>query len=275
MIPFVTAFMSSSLVFCFGLEEESYGSHLDKQVRNIVESIINERTCDKRLTEEVKHLRNKTVLLEIQLAQQAKTIGELQTFLQKLQNIGVTSPDNDSVNENKGATKEDTAGGASDTLIHSRSVSVEKVISTGRRVRRQIIGKVAFSAYLTATNSHTVVGQAIKFDQVLLNDGHGYNKYTGAFTAPLSGVYLFTFHVDARKLTFVRLVVNGVNQVDAVVNSHTNVESRHAQSMGGNTAIVHVGHGEAVLVETFEVPDGETASSNNFRLCTFSGVLLY
>jgi hypothetical protein len=129
---------------------------------------------------------------------------------------------------------------------------------------------------LTHTNDHTVVGQPIKFDRVLINDGQGYNNYTGSFTAPVAGVYLFTFSIDSGKTTFVKLVVNGVNQVNVVANPHTNVAvKRHSHSMGGNTAIVRVGQGDAVMVETYETADGQVSSSDTFRLCTFSGVLLY
>ncbi|KAL4233700.1 hypothetical protein ACF0H5_008380 [Mactra antiquata] len=145
-----------------------------------------------------------------------------------------------------------------------------------RRKRRDaVVGGIAFTAYLTATNSNMVPGQAIKFDQVILNDGQGYNQYTGAFTAPVTGTYLFTFYFDTRKLTFVRLVLNGVNEVDAVANPHTNADSRQSQSMGGNAAVLHVLKGQAVLVETYEINSSEVASSNTFRLCSFSGVLLY
>jgi hypothetical protein len=115
-------------------------------------------------------------------------------------------------------------------------------------------------------------GQAIKYDRVLLNDGAGYNSYTGAFTAPISGTYLFIFQFDSRVHTFVRLNVDGRNIVDAVTNPHVNTQDR--ENMGGNSAIIHVGVGQSVLVEVYDV-SGEVASSDKYRLSTFSGTLLY
>ncbi|XP_052791915.1 complement C1q tumor necrosis factor-related protein 4-like [Mya arenaria] len=141
---------------------------------------------------------------------------------------------------------------------------------------RRAVANIAFSAYLTHTQSHQT-NTAVRFDKVLLNDGNGYNAFTGAFTAPLSGVYMFSFHFDSHTLSFLQLAINGVNQVDAVANRHVlnDFNDRKAQSMGGNTCIVHVDHGQAVQVRVYEIPDAEVASSNTFRLSTFSGVLLY
>ncbi|KAL4217778.1 hypothetical protein ACF0H5_022516 [Mactra antiquata] len=144
-----------------------------------------------------------------------------------------------------------------------------------KRNRRAVVGGVAFSAYLTRTNSHMTPSQPIKFDHVLLNDGDAYNVYTGAFSAPVTGTYLFTYHIDSRKNKFVRLVINGVNENDAVANPHINAPHGENESMGGNSVILRVQRGQAVLVETYAIADSEVASSDTYRLSTFSGVLLY
>jgi RNA binding exosome subunit len=251
----------------------NYDSELNEKVRIIVENFLQEKINVKgersngHVENKIEHLENKLKQMEIKIAEQDKTIAFLKSVITNIEPVNdkMLGTFLNSSNENKHISSK---------IDEAEDMDVGKMIAPGRRVKRAV-ANIAFSAYLTQTNSHTIVGQPIKFDQVLLNDGQGYNKYTGAFTAPLSGVYLFTYAIDTRKLTFVRLVINGVNQVDAVANVHTNAESRHSQSMGGNTAIVHVGHGQSVLVETYEIPDAETASSNTFRLCTFSGVLLY
>ena len=50
---------------------------------------------------------------------------------------------------------------------------------------------MAFTARLT-TDLHTNVGDIIKFDNVQLNIGSGYDDVTGRFTAPSNGTYEFT-----------------------------------------------------------------------------------
>ncbi|WAQ99245.1 hypothetical protein MAR_023618, partial [Mya arenaria] len=123
--------------------------------------------------------------------------------------------------------------------------------------QRLAVGNAAISVYLSQSKQH-MTNEAIKFDRILLNDGNVYNTFTGAFTAPLSGIYLFTYHFDSTTSTFVRLVrlvVNGVNEVDAVANPHVVSGPRQAQSMGGNTCIIHVSHGQAVQIQVYEIPD--------------------
>ena len=141
------------------------------------------------------------------------------------------------------------------------------------RPRRAAVN-VAFSAYLSHSINH-LTNVPIRFDRVLLNDGGHYNPATGAFTAPLSGVYMFTFTFDTKASTFVRLSIDGVNQVDGVSNRHPNAAGNSIENTGGNTCIVHVNHGQAVLVEVYEISDTVINSSERFRLTTFSGFLLY
>ena len=53
----------------------------------------------------------------------------------------------------------------------------------------------------------------IKFEEVLLNEGSGYNSTTGLFTAPTSGVYQFSYfiehHIDPPGQSWARLMANG------------------------------------------------------------------
>jgi hypothetical protein len=249
----------------------------DAVMRNRLENIVDNKLEEiiqifegnqVHLLKKVEELERQVLVMEEMLASQNKHISALKATNEELLS-GVLS--NNQIRHDADNTH---MGKSIGEMTHS-SMDVPTSYPKSADRNRRAVGQIAFTAYLSQTNEHTVVGKPIIFDKVLLNDGSGYNNNTGVFTAPLTGTYLFSFHFDTKKLTFIRLVVNGVNQVDAVANPHTGATGRAAHSMGGNTAIVHIGHGDAVMVQTYEVPDGETDSGELFRLCTFSGVLLY
>lgn len=52
---------------------------------------------------------------------------------------------------------------------------------------------IAFHAILSTGLTNTPPDTIIKFGQVLVNEGSGYNPTTGKFTAPLDGVYSFSW----------------------------------------------------------------------------------
>lgn len=147
---------------------------------------------------------------------------------------------------------------------------VEFVRSTKIRTKRAA-ENVAFSVYLGHTTDHLAIGMTIKYDQVMLNDGNGYNKFTGVFTAPMAGVYLFSFYLDSYLRTALRLVLDGNTISDAVADS----ETPNQEIMGGNTVIINVQFGQSVWVEEYNGNDGQLIGSGAYRFTTFSGVLLY
>jgi len=177
---------------------------------------------------------------------------------------------NNTINK-KNPVNQVTAKIQDDSIKMETRAMVSPLLSRQRRA----VADVAFSVYLSATHEH-MTNEPIKFDRILLNDGGHYNPYTGAFTAPVSGVYVFSFTFDTKTSTFVRLVIDGVNQVDGVANRHVGATGdRQSQNTGGNTCVLRVNHGQAVLVEVYEIADTTINSSNTFRLTSFSGFLLY
>ena len=131
----------------------------------------------------------------------------------------------------------------------------------------QETAQVAFTAYLDHEVPQMSPGHTVRLNQVLLNDGNGYNQHTGVFTAPVTGVYLFNFHISSHyQYTWLKLMIDNVEQVDVIVFPQNTVEK-----MGGNTAVVRVTAGQSVWLEDVQ-SDGELRA---WRLCTFSGVLLY
>ncbi|XP_060595076.1 complement C1q tumor necrosis factor-related protein 3-like [Ruditapes philippinarum] len=115
------------------------------------------------------------------------------------------------------------------------------------------------------------IGHHIVFDKAITNDGAGYNVYTGIFTVPVTGLYLFTFSVSDRdRLTVLQLVIDGFNLVDIKDRPVNN-----AQTMSSNTVIVHVNKGQSVWIQDYALNDASILSREIYRYCTFSGIRLY
>ena len=72
-------------------------------------------------------------------------------------------------------------------------------------------GSVAFFAYLSKNWNTLRKHTTLVYDVVNLNDGNGYNKATGTFTAPSSGLYVFHVSTGAYDRTHaaIELIVNG------------------------------------------------------------------
>lgn len=135
------------------------------------------------------------------------------------------------------------------------------------------IENIAFSAYLTHTIPVLSPGHIVKCDRILLNDGNGYNIFTGVFTVPISGVYLLTFTLDNKdqpRRTHVKLVVDDREIVAAMV-----FPTASGEDMGGNIAITRLNQGESLWLESFHNDSGGLVSDIIYRYVTFSGVRLY
>ena len=132
--------------------------------------------------------------------------------------------------------------------------------------------RIAFTAYLDRTASHLGIDQPIPFNKVLLNDGNTFNNFTGMFHCPVTGVYLFTFHIESNRMGEIvaKLAIDGANQIDAIATADS-----HSFVMGGNTAVVRVAAGQTVWVATYEMNDATLVNDDNLRYTSFSGVLLY
>ena len=85
--------------------------------------------------------------------------------------------------------------------------------------------KVAFNAY-TTSNGNYGVDQVVKFPNVLLNEGGGYDKNTGVFTAPVGGLYQFSVHIcHVRGHYMVVAIVHGDTKIAITTEYENNLES--------------------------------------------------
>jgi len=135
------------------------------------------------------------------------------------------------------------------------------------------ISRASFSAYLDEIISNLGPDQTIIYKGILLNEGHAYNQYSGIFTVPVTGTYLFTASAEHNLSTLIwlKIVKNGVLQASIKV-----YPIALNNNQGSNTIIIHCTQGESVWVAVDSSVSGVAlAGSSTIRTNTFSGVLLY
>lgn len=134
---------------------------------------------------------------------------------------------------------------------------------------------IAFSAYMSVNDVHVVDHKILTFDVVQVNEGNGYNKHTGSFIVPQSGVYVFTYNV----------LISSNSEVctDLIINEAI---YGHAYGYSGNTNVIQtstsivvsrVNQGDTVFVRTAsDGRCGQTGSiyGDTWRRSTFAGWLL-
>ena len=137
---------------------------------------------------------------------------------------------------------------------------------------RQAPERVAFSVYLSHDETHTGIGEKVRYDAVLLNEGNGYSPHIAAFTAPTKGIYLFAFNIAKWRVgqAYVRLMKNGNIINSAAVDVSRPNDDQHA----GNVALVELGVGDVVYVEEYHQDNAVIHGDTVNRFTTFSGVLL-
>ena len=141
-------------------------------------------------------------------------------------------------------------------------------------MKKRTASHVAFSTYLTQPIPHARSGQIIKLDSIFLNDGNGYNKITGIFTVPTSGVYLLTYSMETTSKTNhleVELVVDNINMGTVLAYNFGTLASK--------TILTRLTSGQSVWLESTYYSDaqvrGDTVDNTFNKFVTFSGVLLY
>jgi len=131
---------------------------------------------------------------------------------------------------------------------------------------------VAFHAN-TVANTSPATGHVIVFSQTVFNHGDGYNNATGVFTAPVSGVYMFTVHIctlASKYFSFAFVKTRGGDMVKGVMGDNDN-HLCHAVS-----AITTLTKGEGVWLKCTSNYGTSThvIYKDSIRSNTFSGSLL-
>ena len=129
--------------------------------------------------------------------------------------------------------------------------------------------KVVFSAERTV--NHVSTGETITFTNLNINLGDGMNKDSGAFTVPLSGVYLFQFSgmtQNSLKYTHIYIMKNGIKHHNIHYN---NVNAATYELMSYSWSMV-LAKDDTVSLKVHE--NGLYVAANHYYIY-FTGQLLF
>ena len=124
--------------------------------------------------------------------------------------------------------------------------------------------KVSFSVYVKAKELQLGANQTVKYDEVLINDGNGYDDRTGVFTSPVAGTYMFIMDSLSPGPIWLFLYLNK----KSVASVHVARPGTHFQI--SRTVILKLKKGDHV-----KVISQDTGKVYFYGSSGFSGTLLY
>ncbi|XP_061566438.1 complement C1q-like protein 4 [Cololabis saira] len=130
--------------------------------------------------------------------------------------------------------------------------------------------QVVFSA---ATGGNGGIGPfptltTVVYRKVITNVGDAYNQSTGIFTAPVAGIYYFTFfyHAGGGHRVSLKLMKNGCT----VVTAYDHQTAHDGADNGANAVFLQLQQGDKVYISL----GANTQVWGNDEITTFSGFLL-
>ncbi|CAC5416603.1 C1QL [Mytilus coruscus] len=129
---------------------------------------------------------------------------------------------------------------------------------------------VAFYAQLSISEQNIGKHHPIVFDHVILNVGNGYNKHSGTFAAPTSGIYVFTFLLFPSRSG--KMAVNIFKNSEAIAQIFTEMRT---DTFSGTTpvAVIDMNVGDIAFVRTSSTyqPYGDVNSNVNQKVHLLDG----
>ncbi|XP_036968469.1 complement C1q-like protein 4 [Acanthopagrus latus] len=106
--------------------------------------------------------------------------------------------------------------------------------------------KVAFTALIEEGGAYGPFNtdKTLVYNKVVTNTGRAYNSSTGIFTAPVTGVYYFTFFYHSVGHPWLTLFKNG----EMIVKSSDHQMGADTADNGGNAVFLELQQGDQVYV---------------------------
>uniref|UniRef100_A0A8C2Z630 Cerebellin 6 n=1 Tax=Cyclopterus lumpus TaxID=8103 RepID=A0A8C2Z630_CYCLU len=179
---------------------------------------------------------------------------------------------NDTIKESETRLKEsETRLKESETRLTDSETRLKKSETQILELKNKEITKVMFSAAIGGVNRDIGpfnTDTILIYRSVITNIDTAYNPATGIFTAPVTGVYYFTFSYHAGKNYPVSLALYKNDQV--LVASHDHKTQYDGADNGGNAVFVQLQKGDQVFVHL----RANAHVWGNNDVTTFSGFLV-
>jgi len=128
---------------------------------------------------------------------------------------------------------------------------------------------VAFLATLSSDLQHAGANQPIVFDRVVTNVGNAYNPHVGLFSAPASGIYVFSVTLLNYLGHTTRYQLQKNNDVISQIFIHAPDGGYHEST--SQTVVLQLTKGDDVTLRN--VYSDEGLRGDNY--CTFAGFLVW
>lgn len=160
-------------------------------------------------------------------------------------------------------------------------IDAKKTMPKGRVLERSLskrainsVENVAFFSYLTKSLHQPGISHVSVFNSAPTNIGGHYNRFSGVFTTPQSGAYIFTWTSFCSPGGYfsLELMVNA-NAFDGIVCDALGADWYRTAS---STAVAHINQGDVIFIRTHHniTTSGDISSYINART-SFAGWFLF
>ncbi|CAC5371555.1 unnamed protein product [Mytilus coruscus] len=240
------------------LRLESMVMTMNEQIHRQDEQIRNQKT---RIQEQQRRIQSQ----EIQIRKHDRQINEVGDHISKLKGREINEKNQkqlvggSKIKPWKHTEPRDFVNNSSRSFIdHALHESIKSMPEekTGKRKERSSFTKrldlndniVAFYAYMSKDELQPGKHHILVFDDVKTNVGLAYNKHTGTFTAPVTGVYVFIWTVvcGRHNFNFSQLVINS-DPFGAILTDSDEVDDIHTVT---GSVVAELNQGDVVYVRT-------------------------